>query len=335
MEEKILLEIDDYLQNSTIHQKCNIGEISKIDFLAQGEYNRNFLISDKSHHNFVFRINYGSQIRQERQARYEFQALKMLLPSGRTPKPLLLDDSKTFFDHDIIIEQFLPGGPLVYKTDLLQAAEIFGDVHRLNLDNQQISQLISENNICSDRIDEASSLLETAFQSNKVDDDGKKILTTLFDWCVNHTDDEFFSQQPQNIVNTEVNSNNFLITSDYGYLIDWEKPVYSNSVQDLTQFLARTTTLWRTDTILNQEQIDLFLREYSHLVERPFEEVKESVVSYMPFLLLRALSWCAMLVATYDEKPIKNEEIYQRSKMYLTMNFAKPLLAEYGVQING
>ncbi|WP_125707909.1 aminoglycoside phosphotransferase family protein [Companilactobacillus zhongbaensis] len=335
MEQQILSKIKEYLKNATINTECNMGEVQKVDFLAQGEYNRNFFISDNLGQNFVFRINYGSQINQAKQARYEFQALNMLFPSGRTPKPLLLDDSKQYFDHDILIEQFLPGRPLIYERDLSQAAEIFGDVHRLTLDDHQISQLITETNICSDRINEAKSLLETVFQSNKVDKDGKKILTTLFNWCNNHVDDQYFSQQPQNIVNTEVNSNNFLITDDYGYLIDWEKPVYSNSVQDLTQFLAKTTTLWRTDTILSQKQVDQFLLYYSRLVERSYEEVKESVISYMPFLLLRALSWCAMLITTYDEKPIQNEEIYLRSKMYLTIDFAKPLLKEYGVNIDG
>jgi hypothetical protein len=51
----------------------------------------------------------------------------------------------------------------------------------------------------------------------------------------------------------------------------------------------------------------------------------------MPFLLLRALSWCGMLISTYDDKPIKNEEIYNRCQMYLKPEFALPLLQKYGV----
>lgn len=96
-----------------------------------------------------------------------------------------------------------------------------------------------------------------------------------------------------------------MITDDYGYLIDWEKPVFSNPVQDLTQFLAKTTTLWRTEIELSDEEISRFISKYAQLTHQDPNQLQESVDCYMPFLLLRALSWCGMLVATYDQKPIK------------------------------
>lgn len=334
MTNEILIKIKDYLNMKKIQEQTRIQDVQNVIFLAQGEYNRNFVFTDGTGNKFIFRINFGSQINQDQQARYEFNALKILMPSHRTPKPIFLDDTKDFFDHDILIEAFLPGIPLIYETDLSTAADIFGDIHRLSLTNEQIDKLIVETNICSDRIKESQQLLSSVFASDKVDPVGKSILDRLLNWCEIHRDDEYFAQQPQNIVNTEVNSNNFLITDDYGYLIDWEKPVYSNSTQDLTQFLAKTTTLWRTETVLNNEDIVDFLKRYSKNVHRSFAEVHESVMNYMPFLLLRALSWCAMLVTTYENKPIKNEEIYRRSKMYLTPGFAMPLLKDYGVKID-
>jgi hypothetical protein len=333
MTNDIKQQIINYLANETLREKCNMAEVKDVSFLAQGEYNRNFVVSDTRDQKFVFRLNYGSQINVVKQARYEFNALKILEPSGRTPKPLYLDDSKAYFDHDILIEQFLPGEPLVYHQDLSEAAKIFAAIHNLKLTTEEIQLLKQENNICSDRLNEAKRLLEPVHGSQQVTDDAKQILTGLYKWCVEHVDDGYFAKQSQCLVNTEVNSNNFLITDDFGYLIDWEKPVYSNSVQDLTQFMSPTTTLWRTEETLSDQQIDGFLTEYADLTGSSKKQLVDNISLYMPFLLLRALSWCGMLIATYDQKPIQNEEILHRCQKFLTFKFSKPVLEQYGVQI--
>lgn len=124
-----------------------------------------------------------------------------------------------------------------------------------------------------------------------------------------------------------------MITDDFGYLIDWEKPVFSNAVQDLTQFMSKTTTLWRTEETLSDQQIDGFLTAYADLTGSSKQQLVDNISLYMPFLLLRALSWCGMLIATYDQKPIQNEEILHRCQKFLTFEFAKPVLEQYGVQI--
>ena len=64
--------------------------------------------------------------------------------------------------------------------------------------------------------------------------------------------DKAWQIQKQNIVpmsyrccvNTELNNGNLLINGNTktNYLIDWEKPVYSEPAQDLGHFLAPTTT---------------------------------------------------------------------------------------------
>jgi Phosphotransferase enzyme family. len=276
-------------------------------------------------------MNYGSQINVEKQARYEFNALKILYRSRHTPEPLYLDDSKEFFDHDILIEKFLPGRPLIYHEDLNKAAEIFASIHNLKLSKDEISYLKVEKNICSDRLKEATQLFTSITDSDKLNSDQKNILFSLKSWCEKNVNDEYFAKQDQCLVNTEVNSNNFLITPDYGWLIDWEKPVYSNAVQDLTQFMAKTTTLWRTTEVLSEQQIDQFLNKYAELTEQSVDQLTTNINLYMPFLLLRALSWCGMLIATYDQKPIQNEEILHRCEDFLQLDFAIPLLSKYGV----
>ncbi|WP_125712972.1 aminoglycoside phosphotransferase family protein [Companilactobacillus kedongensis] len=331
MAQEILQKIQTYLDQNDILKKLDLADLKDISFLAQGEYNRNFLIVDTNDQKVIFRINYGSQINVKQQARYEYQALKILEPSRHTPEPLWLDDSESFFDHDILMEKFLPGEPLVYHRDLSRAAQIFASIHNLKLEDSAYDQLIVENSICSDRLHEAWELLKPIKENQKLAPESAKILTDLYDWCQSHNADDHFIGQKECLVNTEVNSNNFLITSDYGYLIDWEKPVISNAVQDLTQFMSDTTTLWRTDEKLSEEQITGFLTEYAALTKQPLDKIEENIRIYMPFLLLRALSWCGMLISTYDDKPIQNEEIYNRCQMYLKPDFALPLLQKYGV----
>ena len=64
--------------------------------LAQGEHNSNFWFTHPATDTkYVLRINYTSQLGLKEQAAYEFDALTALRPSGRTPLPLLCDESRT------------------------------------------------------------------------------------------------------------------------------------------------------------------------------------------------------------------------------------------------
>lgn len=331
MAEDIVNKITKYLRNDHIFRRLGLKDIHQVRYLAQGEYNRNFLIIDSSGRQLVFRMNYGSQINVKRQARYEFNALKILSRTRHTPMPIFLDDNKKIFNHDILIEQFLPGQSLNYSTDLYKAAEIFASIHSLKLSSEQQQSLISEDNLCFDRISEAKILLDPVYQTNKLSDEQKQIVFDLLDWCLSNNQDAYFSTQSKCMVNTEVNSSNFLITDNYGCLIDWEKPVYSNAVQDLTQFMAETTTLFRSSKIISNEDRILFIKKYAELTDQSSEKLFQNIQHYMPFLLLRALSWCAMLVTTYEDKPIKNPNIYHKCRDFLNPKFSLPLLKKYGV----
>ena len=68
---------------------------------------------------------------------------------------------------------------------------------------------------------------------------------------------------PRCVVNTELNSGNFLINEGArSYLVDWEKPLIAEAAQDIAHFLAPTTTFWKTDTILDREAVRRFLEHY-------------------------------------------------------------------------
>ena len=78
-------------------------------------------------------------------------------------------------------------------------------------------------------------------------------------------------------INTELKFYQFfllmteMIMKKEAYLVDWEKPLYGDPAQDLGHFLAPTTTFWKTDVILDQEQMDAFLDTYIEKVNGRFD----------------------------------------------------------------
>ena len=96
-----------------------------VEPLGQGEYNLNFaFIHPLTKQKLVLRINRGSQMHLSDQIGYEFSALQALVPSGRTPKPLVCDS-----EMNLLVMEWLPGGPLDYHRDMDTAARILADIH--------------------------------------------------------------------------------------------------------------------------------------------------------------------------------------------------------------
>ena len=109
------------------------------------------------------------------------------------------------------------------------------------------------------------------------------------------------------------------------YLIDWEKPLYGDPAQDLGHFLAPTTTFWKTDVILTQDQIEQFIDAYLDKVGGRFDVrgLRERVHVYIPITCLRGITWCAMAWIEYQnpEKAIFNESTFRKLEAYLDDQF--------------
>ena len=82
----------------------------KYEMLAQGEYNRNYVFTHPvSQKKLVLRVNFGSQMHLENQIEYEYNALKLLEGSGRTPKVFYVDGSLKHLSQGIMVMEYLPG----------------------------------------------------------------------------------------------------------------------------------------------------------------------------------------------------------------------------------
>lgn len=292
------------------------GELS-VEFLAAGEYNENFLVRYSENRSAVFRINYGSQLGLENQIEYEFNVLRAVEPSGVTPAPLFCDPSPAGLPGGALLMEYIPGVPLEYTADLLKASAVFARVHTVAVDNS----LIIQDNPVLDIAGECRGLLDR-YPDHPMNME-RRILERYHEYIMRIGEDRArdFKNESMCIVNTEVNSNNFIVRENRAWLVDWEKAVISYRYQDLGHFLVPTTTLWKTDSIVSGEDRLNFLGRYRDLagLDIPLEEIHEKTGLLEQTILLRGLSWCYMAWYEYTrtDRGLRNMDTFRKIKQYL------------------
>lgn len=329
-------KICSYLKERDVLSRLEMTDNFNINFLAQGEYNINYIIEDKNK-KYVFRVNTGSQLEIENQIKYEFNAIKRLEISKVTPKVYFVDDSRNYFDYGVLIMEFLEGNPLNYSKDLSKAAHIFSNIHSIVLIEEDYKKFIVEDTIFTDRAAEGKRLLKDFLVSPLVNIELKNFFYKFLQWADdNKYKEKYFIDNRWHVINnTEVNSHNFIIGNEKSYLIDWEKPVISDPCQDLTQFLAETTTLWKANYILSEDEKESFFKVYEKGVKNGKCDIRERVKMYTPYLYLRALGWCGYAWLEYQnpDKDIKNMDTLKKIEDYLHIDFMKKLLDTSGAKI--
>ncbi|MBQ1250367.1 MAG: aminoglycoside phosphotransferase family protein [Clostridia bacterium] len=307
---------------------------TQLDFtlLGQGEYNQNFLFTHPTtEQKLVLRINTGSQMHLDDQIGYEFSALKNLEASGRTPKALFCDSSRSILPYGTLVMEWLPGRPLDYHTDLRTAAEIFADIHctPVPADHKLLTPAYPAKAI----YEECLNMVEHYFTWDQADPAIVCLLRTLIEEIGRLPLTEP-STAPKCMVNTEVNSGNFLINdSGKSYLIDWEKPLLSEPAQDLGHFLVPPTTFWKTDVILTPEEIRDFVACYEKAVAGRMDtsSLRDRLPLFFTVTCLRGVTWCAMALREYSrpDRPLTNADTFSKIKDYINTDFLQNLLDNY------
>lgn len=332
-QEDLKEELASYIKERDFMQATGISRRAKLEFLAQGEYNINYLIKDEEE-KYVLRVNLGSQMHLEDQIGYEFSALEALAPSGVTPRPFFLDNSKEKIDYGLLMMEFLPGRHLDYQKDLKAAAKVFAKTHKLDI--AKAERLIREEKPLTAIWNECNELLEQYFKSELAVPKIKTFLKRLkADMAEKkEQESELMKLFPPAIVNTEVNSNNFIINDKYklAYLVDWEKPLITTPLQDLSHFMVPTTTLWKTNFIFNQGEEEEFLHHYlkERNMDSKYHELKSALKLFNQFSAMRGISWSAMAWVEYQstEREIKNQDTFETMDSYLKIDFLEMLFPD-------
>ena len=284
----------------------------------------------------VLRVNHVSQMHLEKQIAYEFSALDLLEPCGRTPRTLWCDASRTSVPWDVGVEEFLPGRPLTYETDMTQAAHILADVHAVEVPAGGRQALICPTNPLLGIAQECKQMFEKYRSWHAAEDFVLKRVDAMMRKAFAIAQDAGeLAGRRLCIANTELNSHNFLIGDDtqLSYLIDWEKPLLSVAEQDLSHFLVPTTTNWKTGTILNRTQRDAFLDEYERAVTGrfPTQGLRERLDDYLAVTCLRGVTWCAMACVDYTEggPGLRNEDTFAKIKQFLSREYLEMIWSDF------
>ncbi len=302
--------------------------------LAQGEYNLNYVLQQTARR-WVLRVNIGSQIQREDQIVYEYQALRLLAMSGVTPVPYYVDDTREHLDYGLLIMEYLPGESLDYRQDLEAAARLFAEIHTVEI--PQDTPLIEESHPLSMTYDECARLLPVYLESDLADPALRDYLAEVLNWAAEarHREVYFIEDPWRCIINTEVNSGNFIANRERGtlHLVDWEKPLHGDPSQDLSHFCAPMTTLWKTEYRMSPADKTRFLETYKAAI--PDAHLRDTIAERVrlrdPFNYLRGISWSAMAWVAYQtgEHAVQNEDTFRKIESYLDLGFQRSLFDPY------
>ena len=327
--------IEPLIKSREYREGLGLPEVIEEEYrmLAAGEYNVNLsFIHPVTGKKLVLRINQGSQMHLDNQIEYEANTLHLLQNSGRTPKLYYVDGSKKYLDKGILVMEYLPGVALDYTKDLNKAADILVDIHRQSLPEN--TGLIKAGAGFNFVLDECEEMFKHYTGSNYADEEITKRIRKLLDMGRKMSDSQkdSFNGLYKCLINTELNSTNFLINEDgKNYLIDWEKAVLGFPAQDIGHFLAPTSTFWKTDIILTRDEIEGFIENYISKASLYFDTkgIKETGLAFIKINCLRGLSWCAMAYVQYKEadKDLMNESTRVKLDAYLDDKFLKQVEA--------
>lgn len=325
------INLNNFKKDKHFMDRFDVEGKKGFSILGRGEYNINYIFDSKTYNKqLVLRIATDSQMNLENQIRYEYDALKLLDKTGKTPKPIYCDDRKELIPYGFLVMEYLPGKHLNYKRDLKLAAEALANIH--NAPIPKTNNLLKPKNPIKAIYEECLRMFEKYKLSKHMDIDIKNDIECLLEKGRNIKTVDIGKRT---IINTELNSGNFLINGKgkNNYIVDWEKPICGFPAQDLGHFLAPTTTFWKTNIILSGEEILSFIKEYCKNSDqyRDEEELRNSVRDYISMNCLRGITWCAMAYAEYQNpnKLISNDYAYQKIKSYLSMEFLKMIKEEY------
>jgi aminoglycoside phosphotransferase (APT) family kinase protein len=292
-----------------------------VTFLAAGEYNENWLVQPSGPRagRYVFRINHGSQLGQERQAEYEFRVLQALAGSGVTPEPYRCDMDAGGLGQGAMLMEYVEGRPLQYERDSQAAARIFARVHAQPAPERG---LVVQADPVGDIAEESLGLIQRYGDAHPMQKERRRLLDYHAEiTALGREVRELFAAEPLVVVNTEVNSRNFVVGGERDVLVDWEKAVVSCRYQDLGHFLVPTTTLWKTDFTYTpqgkREFLATYLRESDTGLDLDDVVYKTGILEKT--ILLRALSWCFMAWYEYtgQDRALANPDTFEKIRQYL------------------
>lgn len=256
--------------------------------MTPGAYNLNYHVTVNGRR-FIFRVNILQQSGLAEQIDYESAVMQYLYPYCITPMIYHVDNTKSFFEFDVMIEEYLEG-PYISLTEeeMPAVAALLAKLH--SLDHSQLSLITWERPLEDTRDLVLSDLRE--YKSKKSADPRVIALTDQFlakiDPVIRQKSALF---APDGINHTDVAVDNFIKTCDGLKLIDWEKPRFDDCTYDVCCFLAEPCQLWCLPEVLSPAGREVFLKEYLRISGKDEVLFREKLRLREPLVALHWVFW--------------------------------------------
>jgi thiamine kinase-like enzyme len=256
--------------------------------MTPGAYNLNFHVSIDGKR-FIFRVNIQQQSGLAAQVDYESAVMEYLYPYEITPKVFHIDNTKTTFEFDILIEEYLEGPYIALTEEEMPAvAALLAKLH--SLDASKLTLIT-----WSQPLQDTLQLVQSDLQEYKAKKSADERVIALTGQFLVKIDPLICAKArifaPDSINHTDVAVDNFIKTKNGLKLIDWEKPRFDDCSYDLCCFLAEPCQLWCLPEVLPPAGRDVFLKEYIRLSGRDEALVREKVRVREPLVALHWVFW--------------------------------------------
>ncbi len=267
--------------------------------MTPGSYNLNFHVR-VGQKDFIFRVNIDQQSGLSNQVEHEYSVLKFLEGHRIAPKAFLFDDSRKYFDFDILIEEYLEGPPLsLQKESLSEVAELLTRLHAL--DPAGMPFVIWQDPLAG--IYELTHGDLTGYEAALSPDKktislAKKVLVKS-ETLLNKQRHLF---QADSLIHTDLCCENFVKTAAGLRLIDWEKPRVDDGTYDLCCFLSEPVELYNSREVLNSEERRYFIDAYAGLSGKNPDHLMEKVNIREPLISLHWILWAATMLSNFRDQ---------------------------------
>ncbi|MFA5174166.1 MAG: phosphotransferase [Candidatus Pacearchaeota archaeon] len=297
--------------------KINSIELEK---LPKGNWNYNFVVSINNK-KFVFKIySPDKEGFFTNSGKVEYKTLNYIQELNIAPRPVVFDNTRSFFNNDILVYEFIEGQRLsIFNKEIIKKiASSLAKLHCLNF---------NKINFLNKESEDPEILLESSIKSyeeyNQREDAIKEYVIFLERIIKKLKKRKVIEiPHPYTIIHTDLVGGNLIINKENDLkLIDWQAPKISDPAFDIWIITNQLYNLWDLEKPMQEDEKKYFLEEYLRF--REDRTLLERIKIKEPLWLLAVLLYCLTRYTDFISGKIDiaegREENFERYKRTLDL----------------
>ena len=291
--------------------------------LADGVYHANFTV-ESGNRRSVIRVVRQSQwgLSVSDQLLREHAVLEDLIHTEVAPRPLALVKSGPI---PFTVESLIRGEYVNHSSDLVACAVAFAAVHTCTPTRSR--HLLDQRSAKTFLLNDSSERLKNCRRSAR----WARSVTLLARALHMLAATDLPSYEPT-LIHTDLIQKNLLVNGSKCGIVDWEGARIGCPAWDLAYFLSPVTLGWADPpAMLDDHERMLFLRAYSDETKGSVNSLYDDIASFMPFVLLRQLSWCVNYA--YHEFETESSSAQSRLGLFTSPEFISSTFKQAGLPL--